>query len=112
MTTRQTEKPVIVSDFGDDPDMAELVSEFVSGLPQQIADLQAAFTAGDTETVTRLAHSLAGAGGGYGFRPITDQARIVEMEQRDSASPESIRASIEALADICDRARRGIESNA
>ncbi|MEO1584779.1 MAG: Hpt domain-containing protein [Planctomycetota bacterium] len=98
--------PPIKSEFATDPDMRELVEEFVDALPGRVNDLMAAFEAGDLETVTRGAHQLSGASGGYGFPAVGDVARAFEhrLKALDSAEQlESLRNDVDGLVAMCGR---------
>lgn len=72
-------KEPLYSEFAGDPDMRELLEMFVSELPGRVAAIEQAVRASDKEAVKRLSHQLKGAGGGYGFMPITDVAAQVEQ---------------------------------
>ena len=78
----------IYSDFGDDPEMAELIEYFVKTMPAKIATFEECVAAKDWAAVERLAHQLKGSAGGYGFHSITQQALRVEQAAR-SNTPES-----------------------
>ncbi len=72
----------IKSTYSDDPEMKELIAEFVSALPARINDLEVAATGPSLEQARSLAHQLKGAGGGYGFPQITEAARMAEGAAR------------------------------
>lgn len=69
----------IRSIYADDPDMQELVEEFVSELPERARRLEEILDEADLVELQRLAHQLKGAGGGYGFPQITEAAAALEM---------------------------------
>lgn len=97
------------SDFCDDPDMRELVELFVSELPDRVEAVRSAASAGDPETLTRLAHQLKGAGSGYGFAPISDAAGRLERELGglDAANVADavnhVAREVDELVEICQR---------
>lgn len=68
----------LVSIYQDDPDFREILGEFVATLPERKAQLTAAFAAGSVGDVGRHAHQLKGAGGGYGYSPISEAAARLE----------------------------------
>ena len=68
----QTENP-IYSSFGSDPDYCQLVVFFVEELPHIAADLSEKAEASDWEGLRRAAHQLKGAGGSYGFAPLSQR---------------------------------------
>jgi HPt (histidine-containing phosphotransfer) domain-containing protein len=94
----------LLSTLAGDPDMAELVTMFVSEMPERIAALQDAIGHSDLETLRKLAHQLKGSAGGYGFQPITESAAVVERSAKAPEPLEMIRKSADELIDLCRRA--------
>ena len=94
----------LVSEFADDPDMAELVEMFVAELGDRIQALEKAFADRDFNELQRFAHQLKGSAGGYGFSPITDKAAILEKSLLDSAEETVVRDALEELLTLCRRA--------
>lgn len=101
------------SEFADDPDMAEIIAEFVAELPERAKALEASFREGESETLKRLAHQLAGASAGYGFPDLGKQARELEHEilrlaaEGQDAHADRVRQLVDRLADMC---RRGVRA--
>ena len=75
----------IRSAFEDDPDMIDIVREFVSAFPDRMTALEESLAQGDLARVQSLAHQLKGAGGGYGFDAITEVAAALEQALKDGA---------------------------
>jgi signal transduction histidine kinase/CheY-like chemotaxis protein/HPt (histidine-containing phosphotransfer) domain-containing protein len=94
---------LLVSEFADDEDMAELVERFTTGLPAVALRLEEALEANDREAIRRTAHQLKGSAGGYGFPTITAAAGRLEASARDVEAPLTVLAEVTAL---CRRARR------
>jgi hypothetical protein len=65
------------STFHDDPDMVGIVALFQGELPARITLLEGWFRSGDLESLRGLVHQLKGAGGGYGFGVISEQAEAL-----------------------------------
>jgi HPt (histidine-containing phosphotransfer) domain-containing protein len=63
----------------DDPELRDVVEEFVHGLPRRLAEMRAAYAQLDWELLRTLAHRLKGAGGSYGY-PVLSQL-AAEMER-------------------------------
>jgi|GEM_PF-7028546 len=103
-TRDQTPASPLYSEFADDPDMLDLVQDFVGKLPTRLADIQEALAADNMETLGRLAHQLKGSAGGYGFGPITDVAAELETVVREEADPHSINRTVKELIELCNRA--------
>jgi HPt (histidine-containing phosphotransfer) domain-containing protein len=55
----------------------------------------------DQEALTRLAHQLKGAAGGYGFAPISAAAGQLEHALRDGSPA---REPLDVLLELCTRA--------
>lgn len=102
----------LVSDFADDPSMAEIIGEFVAELPERVSAIRDAVRLGDTVKVRRIAHQLKGAGGGYGFPIISEAAAAVEQRLTTTGGPEPSVAraaeAIEILVGHCQCAARSL----
>jgi len=107
VTDRLELDDVLVSDLADDPDMVELIEQFLSHLKDSITRLERYHASNDSPSLIALAHQLKGAAGGYGFTPISDAARRVEQLFAANASSAQCDASIVALIDRCRAAVRG-----
>jgi HPt (histidine-containing phosphotransfer) domain-containing protein len=62
-----------------DPDIADLIPGFLENRHKDIKTIGEALAQGDFETIRFLGHSMKGAGGSYGFDPITDVGRSLEQ---------------------------------
>jgi HPt (histidine-containing phosphotransfer) domain-containing protein len=62
-----------------DPDIADLIPGFLDNRRKDTASIAEAVTRGDFETVRTLGHRMKGAGGSYGFDPITDIGSRLEQ---------------------------------
>lgn len=94
----------IVSELAGDPDLHELVEEFVRELPGKAAAMQQNLIEGDMDMLIRLAHQLKGSAGGYGFRIITDAAKRIEQTAQASGDLELLNRQLREIADLCQRA--------
>lgn len=92
----------IRSEFADDPDFDELLRAFTQGLGEKRAALEAAFRAGDLETLSRRAHQLKGAGGGYGFPGLTECAAVLESSCK-TRDPHQVAATLQRVLNYLDR---------
>lgn len=95
----------VYSSFGTDPDMLDLVQEFVVALPDRAAAIEAATAAQDLETVRRLAHQLKGASGGYGFEAIGQAAASLESSVKAAAAMSEVTGRVQELVSLCRRAK-------
>lgn len=96
----------LVSEFADDPDMTELIEQFVGSLGHKQQALRAALARTDYATLKTLAHQLKGAAGGYGFTPITAAAAVLEeaLLQQPQPQLDEVRNRMAALLGLCQRA--------
>ena len=92
------------SEFADDPDMADIVVEFVQILELRASALTAALAKNDMETMKRLVHQVKGAAGGYGFPSITEQAKNVEHAMAAAGDGTQLKKAVESLCSLCIRA--------
>ena len=95
----------IRSAFEDDPDMMEIVREFVDEAPERADQLEALLQADDLPALQTLAHQLKGAGGGYGFPQITEAAASLEQALSESAEPSQVKERLGLLCEILGAVR-------
>jgi HPt (histidine-containing phosphotransfer) domain-containing protein len=69
------EGPIVVH---VDPDLEELVPQFLENRQKDIIMLRHAVGKGDYKAIQALGHTLKGTGGGYGFDQITEIGRCLE----------------------------------
>jgi len=107
---------VLHSELRDDPDLTELIDEFVAGLPAKVARIEAAFSTGGLLELARLAHQIKGAAGGYGYPSISDAARHVEQHARGRVTADGtfdpgvdLSEAVELLLTQCRMAIRTME---
>ena len=73
-------EPIFSDLLATDPDLIDIVEEFVGGLAVRIAELRKAFGEQDWAQLTTLAHRLKGAGGSYGYPQISGVAGTLETQ--------------------------------
>jgi CheY-like chemotaxis protein/HPt (histidine-containing phosphotransfer) domain-containing protein len=69
----------VLSQFADDPQIADILPGFVERLPEQLEALCKAMAEERLEDAERLAHRLKGAGGSYGYPALSEVARSLEL---------------------------------
>ena len=98
----------MVSEFADDPEMAELVELFITELPTRVAALHQAWVRKQVTDLTRISHQLKGASAGYGFPKIGHAAGTLEAGLKgldaSAASIEDLGAQFQQLIDLCSKA--------
>ena len=96
----------ITSTLVGDPDIGEILDEFVAGLPQTAGAMAQALSRSDLPELARLAHRLKGAGGSYGYPLLSERAAELE----DAAKAEDPSRAAQALArleSVVDAVLRG-----
>ncbi len=95
-----------ISQYADDPDIAEILGSFVARLAAQIDAMREEHRAGRHEDLQRLAHKLKGAGGSYGYPYLTELCRTLEeaAKTRDAAAEA---ASLDAVAALVQAIQQG-----
>lgn len=83
--------------YADDPDMHEIIVEFVASLPDRVATIQERLASNNLPELQRVVHQIKGAGGGFGFNPLTAAASAVETDLKQGAAPGVLRHSLESL---------------
>jgi len=71
---------IISTLISHDPDMADLVQNYVNRLPSLIAELKHTYNENDWEQLRILAHNLKSTGGNFGFNVISECAAKLEFE--------------------------------
>ncbi len=85
-----------------DPDLEDLIPGFLNNRRNDVTQIRAAVDSGDYPKIRLLGHSMKGAGGGYGFDPITDYGGEIEQAalRQDKVA---IEASVRKLEDYLAR---------
>lgn len=79
-----------------------LLPKFMTNRKKEITTMTDALTAGDFETVRKVAHGMKGVSGSYGFPEMTTVATRLEQAAK-TADAESIRNDLSLLASYLDR---------
>ena len=96
---------LLVSDLAGEPDLADLLEEFIGELPARARAIEQACLEGDVDALIRLAHQLKGSAGGYGFPSITEEAANLERIARRRGGQDALIGAVRSLADLCQRAQ-------
>jgi len=107
MTSTTEAADFIYSEFGGDPDMADLVELYVDEMPEKIATFQELAASKDWDSIRRIAHQIKGSAGGYGFQPITEGAFRLEHAVREESGEAEILEALDELLGMCSRLRCG-----
>jgi HPt (histidine-containing phosphotransfer) domain-containing protein len=111
--SKERQQPNLRSILANDPEIGELVDQFVGELPQKVNALLKAMSEGDAIRVRTLTHQLKGAAGGYGFPTIGQAAQRVEdclrTEGSNSGVLEKVRSGVDELIGLCRQATQPSE---
>ena len=92
----------------DDPEMIDVVTEFVGDLPARIAEMQNAHRELDWELLRTCAHRLKGTGGSYGYPMLSEIAALLErgfVERRDDQFSDLV-SQLQRLAEAAEAGLR------
>lgn len=95
------------SSLSADPDMVDLVQDFVEEMAERLASINAAARENDLGTLRTVAHQLKGSAAGYGFTPISSCAASLEQlidATGPAAEVNSLREQVDELINLCRRA--------
>ncbi|MEO8000011.1 MAG: response regulator, partial [Gemmatimonadaceae bacterium] len=98
---------IILSELADDPDMVELIDEFLEHLSERVEALQNARADFASVEFRTHVHQLKGAAGGYGFMSITIAAQTVERLLIAEGAHDAVETALETLLKQCQAAIRG-----
>lgn len=85
-----------------DPDLKDLIPGFLANRQRDLVALRRMVGSGDFVAARIIGHSMKGAGGGYGFTPITEFGDAIEIAAL-AGDGVSILATTELLADYLSR---------
>ena len=85
------------STHAQNPKMQDILTRFVSRLPERVNQIQQHLEEEDLESLKQAAHQLKGAAGGYGFTPLTDAAGRVEARIKTHDAFEAIAEEVKSL---------------
>jgi HPt (histidine-containing phosphotransfer) domain-containing protein len=80
----------------------KLLREFASQQADAVEQIRAALTRNDTESATRVAHTLKGVAGSLGAGPVQTAAAAVEKLLRAQAASDATNSALEQLAAVVD----------
>jgi HPt (histidine-containing phosphotransfer) domain-containing protein len=85
------------SAMADDPEMTQLIEEYIAGLPVEVGKMLGLLEASKIEDLRRTVHQLKGSGGGYGFGQITELATRAELIIKQKGDIDHIRQDVDSL---------------
>jgi two-component system sensor histidine kinase/response regulator len=88
----------------------KLLREFATHQADTVDQIRTALATNDTESATRVAHTLKGVAGSLGARPVQTAAATVEKLLRDRAAADDTTPALELLAAVDDSFLAGLRS--
>lgn len=76
------QSPIISTLLAGEPDISDLVEQFIAGLPELITQITNAIKGSDWGLAQKKLHDLKGMGGNFGFPELTQVAKQLESELR------------------------------
>ena len=104
MTDHRQAPPEPVLIIHGDPELKDIIPEYLANRKQDVTTIAQALAAGDLDTIRVLGHRMKGSGGGYGFDAITAIGDILEQAAQ-SANTAAIRQQLQCLADFVERVK-------
>jgi signal transduction histidine kinase/CheY-like chemotaxis protein/HPt (histidine-containing phosphotransfer) domain-containing protein len=101
-TTDETDAP-LVSLLANDPDIRDLLGDFVGVLPGKVNDLNDRLARRDMAGLRDVAHQIKGAAGGYGFPAISASAGQLETQVQSGVPRDTLERSVSALVSLIRR---------
>ncbi len=101
----------IVSElFQEDPAFADIIEQFVNGLPDRLAAMESALKTQDFDALRVSAHQLKGSAGGYGYLIVTRRAADLERAAKLTAFSEC-KTHLAQLKEMCGRVVVGADQH-
>ena len=94
----------LVSTYSNDPEIHDLVVQFVGEMPQKIHFANEAFMGGDRTRLQIWAHQMKGGAGGYGFLEISNKAADLENALTTNQTTEKVFLALLIVINLCERA--------
>ncbi len=83
-------------------DLADLIPDYLEWRRRDLQALHAALANDDLETVQKIGHRIKGTGASYGFPPLTEWGRALEMAAR-AGQRDAVERSLAELTDYLER---------
>ena len=103
-------EPIVSTLLEEEPDLADLVEEFVAGLPQRLQFLKEVINKRDIDSLKAALHKLKGTSGNYGYPELFTLCQKMEFEvvTGNFANLEEMASELEMLI---ERIRLGTSPN-
>ncbi|HWB19799.1 MAG TPA: Hpt domain-containing protein, partial [Phycisphaerales bacterium] len=92
----------IFSDLQDQPDMADLLKDYVNQVNQSAVKLEQSITANQLDAVRALVVSIKGSAGNHGFKALANTASTALKALDASSSIAKASTELRSLAILCN----------
>jgi len=72
-------QPLYSTLMEEEPDIGDIVLQFIDQLPETIDNIRNAYEIGDRKKLKDLVHNLKGMGGGFGYPQLSDMSKKIEQ---------------------------------
>jgi signal transduction histidine kinase/CheY-like chemotaxis protein/HPt (histidine-containing phosphotransfer) domain-containing protein len=99
--------PICSSLLEDDPEMIDLIVQYVEQLPAMVGEIMAAFEQKDIERLKSEVHALKGTSGNYGYNELFEMMKRIEFLIVTN-NFDAIREKLDSLPDMVERINKGL----
>lgn len=99
--------PIVSSLIAEEPELADLIREFVKKLPEMLKNIESAYADQQLDVLRREVHTLKGTGGNFGYAEVFDLAKRIEFEIV-AGNMTGAGELIESLVEITRRIEQGL----
>ena len=101
--------PIVSSLLAEEPELVDLIREFVNRLPAMIRNIAERYAENDIHALRHEVHTLKGTGGNFGYPDLFELTKRIEFEIV-AGNMQSVGELISALAIIAGRIEQGMGS--
>ena len=101
--------PILSSLLAEEPELADLIREFVKKLPDMIRNIEVAYTDNKLDELRREVHTLKGTGGNFGYKELFELTKRIEFEVV-AGNLAGVGELIASLVDVAGRIEQGLVS--
>ena len=94
---------LIYSSYHDDPDMLDIVKDYVHTLPIKLENITNALNENNLKALRKIVHGLHGSGGGFGFDVLSKYGEEIERMIDDGVDHEALQKLSQELRNVIER---------
>jgi HPt (histidine-containing phosphotransfer) domain-containing protein len=100
--------PLYSQALPDNPEIAELIPQFLRELCEKREQMATALDFGDIDSLRIAAHNYRGSGGSYGFPELSEVAGELEDAAQDGSIDDQVRQAFARFSAVTERLRAGL----